>query len=467
MNRSEGTTLELKREYSDDIKKCVIAFANTNGGTLYIGVDDNGNAVGLKNLDGTMLQLTNAIRDSIKPDVTLFMTCQIEEMEGLNVIKVTVQKGTASPYYLSGKGIRPEGVFVRQGASSVPATEAAILKMIRESDGEKYENVRSLNQELTFADAEKEFKSRGIPFEAKQKKTLKLMNSDGIYTNLGLLLSDQCVHTVKAAVFQGTNQTIFKNRREFSGSLFTQLADVYEFISRYNQTRAEIHGLYRYDNQDYPEDAIRETILNALVHRDYSIGGSSILAGVFDDRIEIVSNGGLPSGMEADDLEMGISVCRNENLANVFYRLSLIEAYGTGIQKIMKSYEKYTVKPKIQVSSNAFKITLPNTNIEAEKKADEEKKLKAKLNVAESVAVYRICDEAEESKSISSLKVHEKTVLEMFEKQELITRKEAEKALSLSQPMMAIILRKMVENKKLRKVGSGNKTKYERVNDVL
>ncbi|MDV0447646.1 hypothetical protein MsAg5_15560 [Methanosarcinaceae archaeon Ag5] len=473
MKMKENVTTEFKQEYSEEIKKCVVAFANTSGGVLYVGIDDKGNAIGLKDLDETMLQVSNAVRDSIKPDVTLFTNYEIESIDGVDVVKVTVQKGTASPYYLSGKGIRPEGIFIRQGASNVPATDTAILKMIKETDGEKYEDVRSLNQNLTFSDAEKEFKIRNIPFETTQKKTLKLMNPDGIYTNLGLLLSDQCPFTVKAAYFQGTEKTVFKNRKEFSGSLFRQLNDVYDFIDWYNQTRAEIHGLYRVDNRDYPEEAVREALLNALIHRDYSVSGTHVFVNIYDDRIEVISIGGLATGISQDDILMGVSICRNENLANVFYRLSLIEAYGTGMIKIMKNYGKYTVKPMVEITSNVFKITLPNMNIEAEQKTDAEKKLKKELNVAESAVVYKISTNSKEnpkkniletassSKNISSFSEHESVVLKQFDKQKLMTRKEVEEVLSLSQPMAAIILRKMVENGKLRKVGSGNKTKYE------
>ena len=108
----------------------MVAFINTNGGKIYIGIEDDGSAVGVNDIDDTMLRVTNAIRDSIKPDATLFTSCTVEEIDGLPMVVVEVQKGSAAPYYLAGKGIRPEGVFVRQGASTVPANERAIIKMI-------------------------------------------------------------------------------------------------------------------------------------------------------------------------------------------------------------------------------------------------------------------------------------------------------------------------------------------------
>ena len=142
----ENLTTEFKREYTEEIKKTIVAFANTAGGTLYIGIDDDKYIVGVNKPDDTMLKITNVIRSAIRPDLTLFVDCKTAKAGKSTVIIITVQKGTACPYYLAGKGIRPEGVYVRQGASSVPATETAILNMIKETDGEKYEDVRSLNQ---------------------------------------------------------------------------------------------------------------------------------------------------------------------------------------------------------------------------------------------------------------------------------------------------------------------------------
>lgn len=120
---AESKIIEFKREYTDEIKKTVTAFANTDGGKIYVGIEDDGSVRGIADTADVLLRITNTIRDSIRPDVTLFTEVDIEQMDGLPVAVVTVQRGTARPYYLAGKGIRPEGVFVRQGASTVPTTE--------------------------------------------------------------------------------------------------------------------------------------------------------------------------------------------------------------------------------------------------------------------------------------------------------------------------------------------------------
>jgi len=427
----ENLTTEFKREYTDEIKKTIIAFANTAGGTLYIGINDDKSVTGVNKPDNIMLQVNNAVRSAIKPDLTLFVDCKTEKKGKSTIIVITVQKGVTCPYYLAGKGIRPEGVYIRQGASSVPATETAILNMIKETDGEKYEEVRSLNQDLTFSESKKFFERENVPFGLNQYKTLHLQTTDGVYTNLGLLLSDQSVHTVKLAVFEGLEKEVFKDRREFSGSLLKQLYEINEHLDIHNHTHAEIKGLKRLDNRNYPEDALREALLNALVHRDYAFSSSTIIS-VFDDRIEFVSIGGLPKGVSLDDIMLGISVPRNEKLANIFYRLHLIEAYGTGIPKIMRSYADSKRKPELQATNNAFKITLPNRNINNHKVTDN------KVVFTE----------------------NEEKIIALLDKQDEIVRKDVETALSISQAMAVRILRGLLDKEIIRVVGGGRKTRY-------
>ncbi len=433
----ENKVIEFKREYTEDIKYAVVAFANTEGGKIYIGIRDDGSVLGVQDTDATMLRITNMIRDVIRPDVTMFTECAVETMDGLSVIVLTVQRGTARPYYLAVKGIRPEGVYVRQGASSVPASEAAILNMIRETSGDCYEDARSINQQLTFTKVEEYFARHNMAFGDQQKRTLNIIGSDGNFTNLGMLLSDQCVHTIKLAVFDGSKKSVFRDRKELSGSLLSQLEDAYSYIDGFNRTRAEFEGLIRIDKRDYPGEALREALLNAITHRDYSFSGSTLIS-IFDDRIEFVTIGGLVRGLSFDDIMLGVSALRNQKLANVFYRLKLIEAYGTGILKINESYADYAVKPQIEVTGNAFKITLPNTNYVPERKAEvstKPVKVKSKTN-------------------------RQEILLHLAKKRGYIVRKDVEAELKVSQATAILLLRDMVDTGLLIKEGSGKQLKY-------
>ena len=201
MTFTESDTVELKSQLISDICKEIIAFANSRGGTLYVGVEDSGNVIGVADADQSTLQLSNMIRDSIKPDVTMFVRYETLCVEGKNIIAVTVQKGTDRPYYLGSKGLKPSGVYVRNGTSTDPATDTAIRRMIKETDGDSFETMRSLEQQLTFKAAEEQFKKRNVPFDAAKMQTLGMVSQDGIYSNVALLLSDQCSHTIKAAAF--------------------------------------------------------------------------------------------------------------------------------------------------------------------------------------------------------------------------------------------------------------------------
>ncbi len=429
----ESETVELKSVVVDDIKKEIIAFANCEGGKLYIGVQDDGTVVGLDDPDGAALQVSNMVRDAIKPDLTMFLHYKTLNENGKQIVAVDVQQGTERPYYIAKKGMRPEGVFVRQGYSSVPATNTAIRRMIKETDGDYFEEMRSLEQDLTFEAAEKEFSERNILFGETQMKTLGIMTHDGVYTNLGLLLSDQCVHTIKAVVFQGTTQNEFRDRKEFSGSLFRQMDEVYDYIDFRNQIHSSFQKLRRIDQRDYPETAVREALLNLLVHREYSFRASTFIS-IYTDRIEFTSIGGLVSGVTLKDVMMGISVCRNVKLANVFYRLELIEAYGTGMLKIMEAYAGTGKEPKIETSDNAFKIILPNLNVHAEQEKP---------------------DAAPPKYS-----VEEDAVIVLAKEQGIFTRKDVEKALGISQTTCGRLLKQMIGKGQIVQEGRSRNTHY-------
>lgn len=187
--------------------------------------------------------------------------------------------------------MKPSGVYVRNGAASEPSTDTAIRKMIKETDGDSFETARSLVQKLTFVFAQEEFKRYKAEWGNQQMKTLGIVSVDGIYTNVGLLLSEQCPYSIKVAVFQGIEQAEFKDRREFGGSLFQQMEEAYSYIDLHNRISSTFDKLRRLDRRDYPESALREALLNCLVHRDYSYNASTLIS-IYDDRIEFVSIGG-------------------------------------------------------------------------------------------------------------------------------------------------------------------------------
>ena len=428
MKYVESPQLELKEQINAEFKKEIIAFANTDGGEIYVGIARDGSITGIADPESEMEKIGNMIRDGIKPDLTAYTSIERVEDDGKNLIRVSVSRGLKRPYHLTDKGLKPTGVFVRHGVSSVPATDEAIRQMLRESDGTTFDKMRSINQELTFDYAEKTFQTSQVAFDAVHKRTLGLIDVDGYYTNAALLLSDQCGHIIRCAVYEGTGKNKFKTRKEFSGSILKQMDDAYSFLSLNNNLRATFDGLRRIDHADYPEEAMREALVNAVVHRDYDYSGS-IIINIYDDRMEFISLGGLVKGLTLADIRGGVSQPRNAVIANVFYRLELIESYGTGIQKILESYAGCGIEPKFAPAPASFVVTLPNRNT------------------------------AETAASDPGLS-REENILRLMAKQGAVTRKDVEQLLGCSSFPANKALAALVEQGKIVKTGAARGTKY-------
>lgn len=422
----ENENTEFKSQVTDEIYKSVIAFANSNGGTVYVGVDDNGNAIGFENIDDAYTRITNGIRDAILPDITMFLKYELTD----GIIKISVGEGSYKPYYLKSKGLKPSGVYIRQGASSAPASPEQIRQMIKTSDGDVFEEMRSMEQELTFEDTSKAFERYGVEFSKEKYRVLGITDTtDALYTNLALILSDQCHNTVKIAVFGNEANTEFRDSKEFSGSIFKQLDDAFAYLMLCNKTAASFKGLERIEKTDYPEEALREALLNAIVHRDYSFSGSTII-NVNDKEIEFISIGGLLPGLAPDDIRSGISQPRNRKLAEVFHRLHLIESYGTGIRKIFSLYSQCSAQPRIEITSNTFKMVLPNMNHASALKPD-----------------VKITGQMQ-------------TVLDYISEHGEITDAEVQNLLNIKGTRSYTLLKKMCDNGLIKISGKGSSKKY-------
>lgn len=382
---TESQYIELKRELTKDIKKEIIAFANTTGGTIYVGIEDDGNIIGLKNANRDLEAVSGMIREGIKTDLTLYTKIYIEKINEKDIIIIKIESAPNKPYYLAEKGMKSTGVYLRHGNSSIPATDETIRKMLLENTSNSFEEQVSNNQKLNFNYITTLLKNKNIPFNDSKFKALHIKNSDDLFTNLGLLLSDECPFSIKCAIYNGNDKLEFKDRKEFNGSILKQVNEAFEYLELFNKTSGKIVGLERIDIKDYPEYALRESLLNAIIHRDYNFTGS-ILISLYDNRFEIVSLGGLVKGISINDIYMGVSESRNPKLANIFYRLKYVESFGTGIGRIIKSYEQYNLKPLLQESDNAFLVMLPNVNYKEVK----EKNLPSNLTQQEQILEYLV-----------------------------------------------------------------------------
>lgn len=417
---SEDEHTELKGTWNNRSLKTVSAFANESGGTIFVGVEDDGNVIGIENPDNMCTAITSSISDNVRPDPIGMVSLEILDVEGKSVISVRVDAGPNRPYYLKEKGLREGGVFIRRGTSSVAAPQDMIMKMVREGPI-SYESLISIRQDLTFETTERIFRENDVPFGERQMESLK-MKSGGAYTNLGFMLSDQFDQGVKMAVYPDRYKGEFLDRDEASGSVLDQFVKAYEFVDKHNSKRSRIVGPRRIDTRDYPEEAVREAIVNAIAHRDYGIQGD-ITISMYPDRMVVLSVGGLNTGIGMDDVLAGVSSRRNRDLVSVLYRLKMVEAYGTGIPRIMGTYRNQPVKPKISCTTNSFKIMLPVT----------------------------IPDELSED---------EVRVMDMLDSRQEIRRRDVEECLGVSKTKASYVIRVLKEKGIIDGIGSGKDQAY-------
>lgn len=434
----ESETVELKREYTKDIIKEIIAFLNTKGGYIYVGIGDNGEVIGVSEIDKVMNQLSGSIHDSIRPDANVFINIKILDSD---IICIKVKEGSVKPYYIQGKGLRSEGVYVRLGSASVPSSEVGIKQMIIASTNVSFELTPCSQQNLVFSTAKKVFEENHLTLDDSDYRTLNIVDENNRYTTIGMLMSDQCEHTIKVAVFGDENEFDFIDRQEFRGSVFTVLKDTLQYLELNNHLHSEIIEYQRIEHKDYSKEIIREGLLNAMIHRDYSYSGS-ILISVYRNRIEVTSLGGLVYGLSINDIGAGISQSRNPGLANVFYRLKYIEAYGTGIRKICSEYKELDLTKLVQITDNTFKLILWNKNY-AEK-----------TNVKKRVIVR------EEQSSYNGDNLEDIKILKLFNEVSTISRSDVQNELEVGQTKAGLLLSSLLHKGILIREGKGKRTVY-------
>jgi len=440
----EGEFLELKREMTSDLAKEIVAFANTKGGKILIGVEDSGEVVGVADAKKICEGLSSYIRDTINPDISTMISISVEDFFENEIVVIDVLRGTERPYYLAKKGLHPNGVFVRLGNTSVPVSEFAIRQMLLETGGVNYEDLVSFNQDLHFDYAKKFLSGHGLTLDERAMKSLGIMDLEGFFTNLAFVISDESTYNIKIGVFKDEKSSEFLDRKEFGGSIFEQLTEAFKYLQLCNRIKGTYEGLYRIDSPEYDDSALREALLNLLIHRDYSVSGSNLIK-IFSDRAEFLSFGGLVSGLTVEDVLSGVSKQRNEKLANIFYRIELIESFGTGVSKIFDTYEKHPVKPQILPTPGAFKLILPNRNyvikpvIYKHSKTDEGSKFK----------------ETEEFEDERTQKV-----LDLLFIESRLSRKEIQERLGLKQTSCIMLLNKLEEQGLIKRMNKGKNTKY-------
>ena len=347
----ETRTTEFKETITNTFLKTVSAFSNYDGGEIFFGIDDNGNIKGLSDVKQACLDIENKINDSITPQPNYTLELQNND----RTIKLSVKSGLQKPYLYKSKA------YKRNDTATIETDTLELSRLILEGKNIRFEELPCEEQELTFdmlCQKLKECIQLEI-FNQDTLKTLNLYNSTTGYNNAAGLLADKNHFPGIDIVRFGENISVIHKRATFDNiSILAGYEKVSEVFRDYYQYE-EIQGAERKKTEKIPEAAFREAIANALIHRVWDVE-SQIKVSMFDDRIEIISPGGLPSGITEDEYLSGkLSVLRNRNLANVFYRLGFVEIFGTGITRIKQLYEEGLKQPDFEVSENTIKIVLP------------------------------------------------------------------------------------------------------------
>nr|WP_106788567.1 ATP-binding protein [Massilistercora timonensis] len=347
----EIRTAEFKEKITNTFLKTVSAFSNYDGGEIYFGIDDNGNIKGLSDIKQACLDIENKINDSItpQPDYTL------ELQNNDRTIKLTVKSGLHKPYLYRSKA------YKRNDTATIEVDTLELSRLILEGKNIRFEELPCEDQELTFDILSQKLKEciQIESFNQDTLRTLNLYNSTVGYNNAAGILADKNHFPGIDIIKFGENVSVIHKRATFGNiSILTVYEEALEVFRDYYQYE-EIQGSDRKKVEKIPEAAFREAIANALIHRVWDMD-SQIKVSMFDDRIEIISPGGLPSGITKDEYLSGkLSVLRNRNLANVFYRLGFVEIFGTGITRIKQFYEESLMQPDFEVSENTIKMVLP------------------------------------------------------------------------------------------------------------
>ncbi len=358
---------------SEKYMKTVVAFANTQGGRLVIGVDDKTHrAVGVdsNSLFPIMDALANAISDSCEPQI--IPDIEPQTVDGKTVIVITVEAGKNRPYYIKSKG-KEKGTYIRVAGTSRTAYPEKIRELEMEGARISWDELTCVGYEVTeeatrrlCCDIENFRKKAGLSEHEVRKeqlfnwKILKKSDDEVLASNAYVLLTSDYFPFSKTqcAVFKGTDRTVFLDKREYTGPIYKQIESAVDFVLRNIRLGATIDGLVRRENYELPVEAIREMIINAHCHRNL-LDESCIQVAVYDDRLEVTSPGGLYNGLTYEEVMSGHSKIRNKLIANIFSQMGLVEAWGSGIRRILSVAKEYELPiPAVEVFDDMFRVNL-------------------------------------------------------------------------------------------------------------
>lgn len=425
----EDERREYKASYTPTFLKTVSAFANYQGGTIFFGIDDTKQVIGIDDTNSLIERIEGAINDAItpRPDIKI----SVQEIRGKRVVALHVAPGDVAPYYYQNR------TYKRSRAATVPVDAYELQRLTLGTTHRSWDSLDSLDDELTFNLLEEALiEAVGIDtLDDNVMKTLGLLGKRG-YNRAACLFSDTpdlYQGGIEVAQF-GQSTSIFLHRESIGKvSLLTQYRRSLELFDQFFKEYEEVSGFYRVKRIQIPREAFRESLLNAIVHRDYG-SRASIRIAAYSNRIEITSPGGLVDDISEEDyLDGRISSPRNPIIASVFHRLGLVERFATGIRRIREAYQVYGQYPLFDIREKNVTVILPVIDYHS---------------VEQGLATYVVGDTGR--------------VLSLFNRTETITRADVQALLKISATGAKRLLSTMVEDQLLTMEGKGPGVHYRR-----
>mgnify|MGYP002711239019 CR=1 FL=1 len=336
---TETERVEFKTILNDKLEKEIVAFLNSSrGGELYIGMNDKGKPIGIENSDLTERQIKDRIKNNISPDtIGLF---EIVTSRKKDYIQIIISSGNQKPYYIKKYGRCPEGCYIRIGSSAEKRSEERIFSLFQKREKRTLTNIESDNQNLTFNYLRNRYTEAGFDVGDNFEYQLELYTKSKRFNRLAYLLSDQFASPIQYAKYSGDDVFDLTEQKTFvNQSLIKTASELLSLFQSRNRTYTQITPTGREDKSKFNPIALRELIVNALVHNDYRGEGLPTFED-FSNRFEISSLGGLPQGFTKEDFFGGYSLPTNPELIRVFRDLGYAERLGTGIRRVLKFYPK-------------------------------------------------------------------------------------------------------------------------------
>ena len=431
----ESNRIEFKERLNDKFEKEIVAFLNNHeGGILYIGLNDEGKPIENLELDETQLKVADKIKNNILPSTLGLFDIVTEYIEGIPVIKVIVSSGLEKPYYIKSQGMSPNGCYIRLGSSTQKMTTALIDELYAKRIHTTLRNILSPRQDLTFAQLKIYYQERGLELNQQFANSLELLTQDGKYNYIAYLLADENGVSIKVAKYAGMDKVDLIENEEYGYcSLIKATNSVLEKMKIENTTRAKVTSSKRIEKNLVEPVALREALINAIVHNDFSREIPPVVE-IFSDRIVFTSYGGLISGQSIEDFFSCSSMPRNRELMRVFKDVGLVEQLGSGMSRILNAYDKSI----FEISDHFIKVTFKFADSSSIREEVREKYGKSTGKVRE---------------NINLLNENQQLIINFLLEHSKITNKDVRSLLSVKESRALKILNELVDMGIIKKIG--------------